>query len=290
MRAKFGVAGLGSMLAACGGEPSVTSPCTESGETLATVVTFATFAKELDAGMEGVDVDGLSSDGSDAAGCYQVDFTAPDGTPGIDNQVATLLPLVEGLVGKENIDALLGAAIANGQLIIMTALRGVDDLHDDACVDVAIGAGLGSPLLDGDGRYFPYQTFGWDESAAGVSTLYGGTIRNGILTIGPGDIDLPVRVLDANFTLRIHSTQVKMVVESVDDGRGLALSGFVGGGIVVEELAKVIESFNIGESVKGAVVPLLKGRADLAMDAEGDCRQISAALRFETTPSFALGE
>jgi hypothetical protein len=81
-----------------------------------------------------------------------------------------------------------------------------------------------------------------------------------------------------------------MRVTPVADGDGVSLSGFVGGGIVVEELAKVIESFNIGESVKGAVIPLLKTRADLAMDGTGECRQISAALRFETTPSFILGE
>ncbi|MBM4360448.1 MAG: hypothetical protein FJ096_20265 [Deltaproteobacteria bacterium] len=282
---------LAVMLGGCGGESVGEPPCTATGRTYASVVTFATFAEQRDDGsVEGVNVDGIVSDGTDEAGCFKADAVGSDGATGIDNQVATLLPLVKGLVGEENIDALLGAAIKNGQLIVMTAMRGVDDLVDDACVDVAFGAGLGSPLVDGDGNYFPFQTFAWDAEAARVSTLYRARIEGGVLRAGPGDVDLPVRVLDANFTLGIHSTGVAMKVTPTPDGRGATLSGFVGGGIVVEELAKVVASFNIGESVKGAVIPLLKTRADLGMDGTGECRQISAALRFETTPSFVLDE
>lgn len=285
-----GIALLGTLsLVACGGELEVDTSCTASGHGKSSVVTFATFAKMVEGdAVEGVDVDGIVSDGSDEAGCYKADFTSPDGVPGIDNQVATLLPLVEDLVGEDNIDALLGAAITNGQLIILVSLRGVDDLVNDSCVDVAFGAGLGAPLLDGDGNYLPYQTFGWDLDTARVSTLSRGRIENGVLIAGPGDVDLPVRVLDANFKLAIHQTRVRMNVQRDEADDGASLSGFVGGGIVVEELAKVIESFNIGEQVKGAVVPLLKTRADLAMDADGNCGQISAGLRFETTPAFVL--
>jgi hypothetical protein len=280
-------------LAACGGEQALTldDSCVASGTGQASVVTFATFAKQLDdQGVEGVDVDGIVSDGTDEAGCYKADFTSPEGVPGIDNQVATLLPLVEELVGEDNIDALLGAAITNGQLIILVTVRGVDDFVNDSCVDVAFGAGAGAPLLDGAGNYLPYQTFGWDLETAAVSTLHRGRIEDGVLLAGPGDVELPVRVLDANFKLGIHQTRVRMDLARDDDGGGASLTGFVGGGIVVEELAKVIESFNIGDQVKGAVVPLLKTRADLAMDADGNCRQISAALRFATTPAYVIGE
>ncbi|MBM4373680.1 MAG: hypothetical protein FJ095_01250 [Deltaproteobacteria bacterium] len=280
-------------VAACGGEQELPpeAPCVASGTGQASVVTFATFARKVEgAGVEGVDVDAIVSDGSDEAGCYKADFTSPEGIPGIDNQVSTLLPLVEELVGADNIDALLGAAITNGQLIILVTVRGVDDFVNDSCVDVAFGAGAGAPLLDGAGNYLPYQTFGWDLDTAAVSTLQRGRIEDGVLLAGPGDVELPVRVLDANFKLGIHQTRVRMNLARDDDGGGAELSGFVGGGIVVEELAKVIESFNIGEQVKGAVVPLLKTRADLAMDADGNCRQISAALRFATTPAYVIGE
>jgi len=276
------------ILAGCSGEP-VEPPCAATGRTVASVVTFATFGKQQeDTSVEGVDVDGRISDGDDAGGCYQADFTSPDGTPGIDNQVATLLPVVEGLVGKDNIDQLLGAAITNGQLILLMALRGVDDLENDACVDVAFGAGTGVPLQDGTGAYLPYQTFGWNDEDAPLTAIARGRIEDGVLRAGPGEVVLPVRVLDAAFNLAVHQTGVRMRVEPDPGGGGARLRGLVGGGIVIEELAEVIQSFNVGNSVKGAVVPLIKTRADLGLDADGNCTQISAALRFETTPAFVL--
>lgn len=290
MRAQRLVAVLPLLAFGCGGEPPVVT-CTSSGRTIASVVTFATFGKQHDdKSVEGLNVDGRISDGNDPEGCYQVDFVSPEGTPGIDNQVATLLPIVEGLVGKDNIDQLLGAAISNGQLILLMALRGVDDLENDACVDVTFGAGAGTPLQDGTGKYLPYQTFAWDAATAPITVVAGARIDGGVLTAGPGDVVLPVRVLDAAFNLGVHQTAIRMNVTPDDLGPGASLGGFVGGGIVVEELAQVIQSFNVGGSVKGAVVPLLKTRADLGVNAEGTCTQISAALHFETTPSFILGE
>ncbi len=278
------------LLLACGGEPTA-SVCAATGRTVASVVTFATFGKQHDdKTVEGLDIDGRVSDGSDPEGCYQVDSVSPEGTPGIDNAVATLLPLVEGVVGQDNIDELLGAAISNGQLILLITLRGVDDLENDSCVDVAFGAGMGTPLQDSSGHYLPYQTFAWDSVAAPITVVPGGRITNGVLTAGPGEVVLPVRVLDAAFNLGVHQTGIRMTVAPDANGPGAALSGLVAGGIVAEELAAVIQTFNVGNAIKGAIVPLLKTRADLGVNADGTCTQISAALRFKTTASFLLDE
>ncbi len=282
---------LGVLLVAGCAEQAKPFYCTASGETKASVVTFATFAKQLpDKTVEGLDIDGIVSDGTDEAGCYKKDFIGTDGTPGVDNQVATLLPIVEGAVGKGNIDAILGAAISNGQLIIMMAVRGVDDPHSDDCVDVAFGAGMGSPYLDGSGKYLSNQTFAWDLALDPVSVLRGGRIDGGVLTAGPGDIIIPVRILDAKFNLSLHSARVKMKLTADPLFGGATLSGLVGGGVEVEELGTIIKSLNIGQSVMGAVVPLLKSNADLAPRGDGTCHQISAALRFDTTAAFLMGE
>ncbi len=279
------------LIVGCSGKPA--DPyCTATGATKASVVTFATFAKQLpDKTVEGVDVDGIVSDGSDEAGCYKVDFTAPDGTKGIDNQIGVeLLPLVESQVGKGNIDAVLGAAIANGQLLIMMAVRGVDDPRDDACVDVAFGAGSGAPYLDAAGKYLSNQTFAWNLALDPVSVLYRGRIDGGVLTAGPGDVTIPVRILDAKFNLTLHSARVKMKLSQDPLVGGATLSGLVGGGVEVDELATTIKSLNIGQSVMGAVVPLLSANADLAPGPDGKCHQLSAALKFDTTASFIQGE
>ncbi len=280
-------------LGACGG----TTPepfCTATGATKASLVTHATFAKAVGDGpmhvVEGVNVDGVVSDGNDAAGCYKLDFVAPDGTVGIDNQIATLWPIVEQMVGKDNIDAVLNAAITNGQLLIVMSVRGVDDPVNDDCVDVAFGAGAGQPLLDTRGKVVANQTFGWNLDVDPVSVVAHGRIDGGVLTAGPGEIVIPVRILDAKFNLSLHSTRVKMKLTTDPLTGGATLAGYVGGGIAVDDLAAIIKSLNIGSSVMGAIVPLLASRADLAADADGTCHQLSAALKFETTAAFVQGE
>lgn len=282
-----GIAALVVPLYGCGGD-ATPAPCTASGDSKTSVVTFATFAKQLDSkAVEGLDIDGVVSDGSDEAGCYQVDFVAPDGTAGIDNQIASLLPLVEGLVGEGNIDVVLSTAIRSGQMLILMAVRGLDDPMNDACVDVAFGTGSGIPYLDTGGKYLPYQTFAWTR---GVSVLYRGRIDGGVLSAGPGNITIPVQMLDAKFNLSLHHTRIRMLLTADPRVGGATVAGLVAGGIEVTEIAAAIKDLNIGDSVKGAVVPLLASKADLGRRDDGLCHQISTALRFETTAAFVIGE
>jgi hypothetical protein len=273
---------------ACGGDDEPV-PCGESGGHLGAVITFATFARQLDdATAEGVDVDGVTTGETDAVGCFHPDFNAPDGRGGIDNQFATLLPLIEDLVGSENIDAILEGAIANGQLLLVLDIAGVDDPLNDSCVDVALGAGLGTPLLDTEGAYEAYQTFAFDDVKAPVSRLERGTIADGVLTIGPGDIVLPVQILDADFNLNLRSGRFHLAIERDPLGGGVRLSGFAGGGIAIADFSAIIASLNIGSDIMMSIVPLLAVVADLGPDASGACQEVSAALRFETTPAFVL--
>ncbi|MSP25702.1 MAG: hypothetical protein EXR75_11160 [Myxococcales bacterium] len=278
---------LASLLAGCGGEVRE-ALCTDSGATRGMAVTYASFARQLDdTTAEGLNLDGVTSDGSGALGCYKTDFVSPTGAVGIDNQLATLLPLVEEFVGTENIEALLGAAIKNGQLLIVMNVRGIDDVVNDACVDIAFGTGRGVPLLDANGEYEPAQTFSWNAPDDPVSVLRKGRIEHGVLRAGPGSLVLPVRVLDADFALELSEAHIEATL-TMDATGNLSLQGLAGGGIDVAELGAVVSGLNIGEDVKGAVVPLVKGRADLAMDADGYCHAISAALLLETTPAFVL--
>ncbi len=262
--------------------------CGTEGETKGAVVTDITFARTFEDGTaDGIDLDGRVSDAGDGDGCFKEDFVSPDGRPGIDNQLGTLLPLVEELVGSENIDALLDGAIANGQLLIMIALSNVDDPQNDDCVDVRVGAGLGTPFLDADGAYEPYQTFGFDEERAETSTLVAGRIAGGVLEAGPGRVNLPVQILDASFNLDMRFSRVRLEVQHDALGGGVALRGFIGGGILVDDFSQVVSGLNIGDDIVGAVVPLLRPLADLEIDPEeGICRRVSGAFQFESTPAF----
>lgn len=264
--------------------------CGTEGETKGAVVTDITFARTFDDGTaDGIDLDGRVSGEGDGEGCFKEDFVSPDGREGIDNQLGTLLPLVEELVGSENIDALLDGAIANGQLLIMLAVTNVDDPHHDDCVNVRVGAGLGTPFLDTNGEYEPYQTFGFDEERAETSTLIAGRIEDGVLEAGPGRVLLPVQILDASFNLDMRFSRVRLEVSHDALGGGVALSGLIGGGILVDDFSQVVSGLNIGDDIVGAVVPLLRPLADLEMDPEeGTCRRVSGAFKFESTPAFVF--
>jgi hypothetical protein len=268
--------------------PQSGSVCAQSGEIESAVVTRATFARQLDDDTaEGLNLDGYVTEEGDVAGCFKGDFVGPNGEPGIDNQLATLLPLIEGFVGTENIDALLEGAIANGQLLIMVSLTGVDDVWQDDCVDVRVGAGLGAPFLDTEGSYVPYQTFAFDDEKP-PSELLNGRIVDGVVVAGPGKLVLPVNILDARFDLDLRSAGVSLRITDDPIGGGLSLKGVVGGGILVDDFNGIITSLNIGDDVMGAVVPLVAGLADLGEDADGVCQRVSAALKFESTQAFLL--
>jgi len=265
----------------------VASACAETGETKGAVTTAISFARQVgDDSYDGLDLDGHVSVEGDVAGCFKGDFVGPNGELGIDNQFATLLPLVEEFVGEENIDALLEGAIANGQLLIMLALTGVDDPLNDDCVDFRLGAGLGTPFLDTTGSYEPYQTFGFDEETAPPSSLQRGRIEDGVFTAGPGHVVLPVRILDAAFNLDLQFSHARLKVVRDPIAGGITLEGLVSGGIHVDDFNDIVTSLNIGDDVIGAVVPIVAGLADLGMDEDGICKRVSAALKIQSTPAY----
>jgi hypothetical protein len=239
------------------------------------------FARADEANVsEGFDLDGRVSDRADLESCRKPDFTAPDGTPGIDNQIARLLPIIEMQTGGLRLDDVLQTAIDNGQLLIAFELLGVDDPMNDPCVTVRLRPVVGTPLLGTDGRVLPGQTF--DVAPEGeVSTIEGARIVDGVLEVGPASIALPVQVLDARFTLHVEKAHVRL--ERRPDG---SWRGLLGGGISVEEMIQIATGLNIPSSLMGAVMLVLRSNADLARDEAGDCQQISATLVVDGVPAF----
>jgi hypothetical protein len=260
-----------------------------TSRSVGSVVIGANFGREFGNGVaEGLDVDGTVSVDGDPDHCGKADFTSPDGRPGVDNQFATLLPLIEGIVGQENITQLLGAAIANGQLLIVLRLDGVDDLTNDDDVTVRLGAGLGAPYLDADRKYEPYQTFGFDAASAPVSVFEGGRIVDGVLTAGPADAVLPVRVLDANFNLAVKGSFLRFQVKPEPIYGGAALDGVLGGAIGVKDFEGIVSGLNIDPALIQTVPTIVGGAADIAPDEAGRCTRISATLTVQTETGFVV--
>ncbi len=270
-----------SLGASCAAEPS----CEVVAEPNVLLLRGITFARADEAGVsEGFDLDGRVSDRGDFDSCRKRDFTAPDGTPGIDNQVAELLPIIEMQTGGLRLDDVLQTAIDNGQLLIALELLGLDDPMNDDCVAVRMRPVVGTPLLGTDGRVLAGQTF--DISPEGeVSTVEGARLVDGVLEVGPAPVALPVQILDARFTLHVQDARIRL--ERQEDG---SWRGVLGGGISVDEMIQVANGLTIPSSLMGAVMLVLRTNADLARDAEGDCQQISATLVVEGVTSFLYEE
>lgn len=273
------LAGLG---VACGEAPDPAAPpCDSPGRRRAAVLSsFAFVRADAAAGsrVEGFDLDGRVSAAGEVAGCRQGDFVSPDGTRGIDNQVARLLPIVDAMTGGA-FDGLIQSSVNNGQLLVALTLDGLDDLRDDPCVTLTFHRVTGMPFVGGDMRIDPDQTF--DVDRAHPPTRVAARLRGGVVETDPFELPLPIAALDARFTLVLHGARVRLRL--APDG---GLAGVVGGGIVVETFGEEIQRYGIGAELQRIFLTTLRLMADLAPDAGGVCRQISAGLRVEARPAF----
>ncbi len=224
---------------------------------------------------EGFDLDGLIG-----MQCARRDYTDPDGTRGIDNALAGLLPVVEQqAVGGMRLDYLLEDSIAAGQILLGFELAGVDDPSDDGCVDVRFRRLSGEPLLGTDNLLLGGQTLYPDETAP-INVLGTASMHGGMLETAPADIVIPVSILDAAFTLNVRDGRVRIVRVSED-----RIEGVIAGGIDIEEILAVVATLNIPSDLMSTAEGLIRTNADLAL-VDGACSQLSAVLVFTAVPGF----
>lgn len=262
------------LLALTGCEPSTSGTCAADPEEV-WIVSELAFGR-----AEGRVAPGFDLDGQIGVQCGTRDFTAPDGTPGIDNALAELLPLVEAQVGGLRLDGLVQNSIATGQILLAFQLAGVDGHVDDGCVGLRMRRLTGSPLLGGtDNLLLPYQTLYPDETTA-INELGEARIAGGRIEPAPADISLPVSILDARFTLDVRDAHVRLTYVGED-----AIEGIVAGGIEVEQILAVVATLNIPDDLMAMAELLVRSYADLVPMGR-DCSQISAVLTFRAIPGF----
>ncbi len=229
----------------------------------------------------GFNVDGVVSDGSDEGSCYRKDFTDAEGNEGIDNQIAVFVPELEKLLG-DAVDGLVQGAINNGDLLILLNVSGIDDLRNDDCVDLEVQLGLGKPTLGTDGVIEAYQTFDLDPKGE-TSIAKGGKIENGVLTVGPFELAIPIAIFDVAFTIHVHDALFRLTVTAPD---GTLKGGMLGGGVVPQEIIDGVKEGAGVDKYVPALSLVLNGNTDLAADAEGTCQQISSAFAISAVEAF----
>jgi len=294
----LGVAGM-ALAVGCGDDstPATDSGVTPDGSTTDagptscdTVEPSKTFVVDvMDIGREdpagvapGFDLDMRTSDDTDPMGCYQPDFTSPDGTAGIDNQFAVLAPVIEN-TGSIDLATSIGDSIAGGSILIMPVIENLDDNVNDPCVNLTLllGAvpGGGAPALNTAGTLEAGQTLdidpnSYDASGNPVIHIAGASVTDGHLQAGPVDITLSLPVSGSTLSLNIRRAQLAFDISA--DGATLS-NGLLGGELVIEELITAIVAFSSSlpvDTVRGA----LQSSADLSPNDAGDCDSISIAL------------
>jgi hypothetical protein len=263
-----------SMVLGC--EPGTSGACSPDPEEV-WIVSELSFGRAEGRVAPGFDLDGIVG-----MQCGARDFTAPDGTPGIDNALAELLPLVEAQVGGLRLDSLVQNSIASGQILLAIQLAGVDDRTNDGCVGVRMRRLTGSPLLDAENRLLPFQTLYPDETTV-INELGETRVTAGRIEPMPADLSLPVSILDARFTLDVRDAHLRLTYVGND-----AIEGIVAGGIEVEQILAVVVTLNIPDDLMAMAELLIRSYADLVPMGR-DCGQISAVLTFRAIPGF-IGE
>lgn len=270
-----------AILVGCGPDDPIPRVCA-TGDVHGAILTQLGFTRVADGVAPGFNLDGMVSDGTDYVSCGQVDFTAPDGTTGVDNQLAKLVPDVENLVGGNAVDGLLQAAIDDGQLVILMELNGADDLVEDDCVDVSVQVGeKRRPSLGTDGAIESFQTFTPDP-AAELSRTNTGQIHGGVLDAGPFQIAIPLAIFDVAFTIHVQDAHIRATID--EDGK---MKGYLAGGVFPDE---IVDGVKEGDGLED-IIPLLQlalnANTDLGYsDESGKCEQLSATLAMSAVPAF----
>jgi hypothetical protein len=233
----------------------------------------------------GFDLDGVVSEDGDESTCGHGDYTAPDGTPGIDNQLATIVPLFE-LVGLTAAEGLLQSIIEEGGLLMMIQLDGVDDPVNDDKVSLLFRTGFGSPLLGTDGKVLAGQTFTL-HSESPDSLAEDASITDGVLHAGPFTARIPLLVFGMKYELTLHNTRIRATM--TEDG-GM-VDGLLGGSVAIDELYAIGETAAKDDpSVLTGIQAVVSGAGDMARDEDGQCQEISGTFAISAVSAFFFPE
>ncbi|MFO0724264.1 MAG: hypothetical protein U1E65_10805 [Myxococcota bacterium] len=231
--------------------------------------------------MEGIsigfDLDGKTSTDLDDTTCRKPDFVDPDGKPGIDNQLARLLPLID-VAGQGAIDALLQGAINEGKVILVMEL-------DPGTGSWKVLRGKDTPLLGADGRVLAGQTLALDSNADLGSTTSVHMRDDTHVDIDPMALDLPVIVFGELYELKLADARSRLTWN--EDG---SLDGVLGGSVPVEQILTMVRTAQgmSGVDYLGLFGGSIRETADLGPDGTGDCDAISMAATFHAVPAFTF--
>jgi len=234
----------------------------------------------------GFNLDGIVSDGTDAEGCEQIDFTSPGGTPGIDNQLATLAPTLESALGLD-LETTIEEALADATILILMEITDMDNTAD---TDVGLNLYIGNLTADDTcttgciaaGKTFDIDNDSVDGSGnAIVSVNAAATPTSGGAAVGGGPVDLMLSIpFDETTTIDLNIRQGQVTFDVTNSTEGTLSNGLIGGSLNIEELITTVMAVAGDEVPADLVRTTLESVADLEPDGEGICQNLSVAITF----------
>ena len=242
------------------------------------VVSEVGFHGELEPGVVYVfNLDGRVSDTSDEETCGKTDFTSSVGEPGVDNQLAAIWPIVDGLVGDQ-VTSLLQQAISDGRFLLMMELTGLDDPQNDDEVVFKVMRGSLVPQYNADGIIVPAQTYTIDHSFP-KSIVTDAKVVDGVLEAGPIEFEVPIFIFDAAFGMKFNDGRLR--IELQEDG---TFSGVMAGAVNIDSfLGEILQTAAAQEAE--LVLPIFQSYADMEK-VDGECKSFSAAFTFKSVSGF----
>lgn len=275
-----------ALLAACAPEPAPEAPdvasCAAGPEVVGLFSTIS-FSLQTDPFVsEGFDLDGEVTDAGSGGGCGIPDDTAPDGTPGVDNAFARLIPALAA-TPLGGVDAVLGDIVQQGELLLLPRFRGLDAFDADACAQLDIVRGEGVPEVAYDGAVLANQTFdvrtSVEPSVLGEVEVVDGVVEGAGFELGFDVAYLGVEVRfglkDARLRLNLH-----------EDG---TFDGLLAAGVDIADVLDLSSVPNLDPIVLEIVSGLLGQVADLKGE-DGTCSRVSTTFVVEGVPAFLFEE
>ena len=266
---------LAGALIACSPEAEVDRP------SHSVVFSQLTFARAEEGVSVGFDLDGEVTANGDPSGCGRADFTSPDGSLGVDNATARLLPFLDSTEAVA-LEPIIQQEINNGGVLLILELIGLEDPTEDATVDLQLRHGIGEPLVGTDNFLMPGQTLEEDTARVGARAL-DVAWQDGVLEASGFEVVVPVEVFD--FSADFHVQESRIRLQRDDDG---VWTGLFAGQVDWQGLMDVVQNSGIDDTLTDALPPLLDSISDLP-DANGDCTLLSATLEFVATDVFVFG-
>jgi hypothetical protein len=234
----------------------------------------------------GVNLDGNDGTGEAAAGtCKHENFVSPDGKlKGVDNQMYRVFGCVPGYRGKKGyMNQTHNARRADGNVVTLIQISGIDDPKNDDHVEIGIFYGLDKPMRSTSGAFIPNYSFRLtdDPNYARFNQRWAARIVDGYIVTSPiktwhfnngqgGNISLA----DAQFRLEITPDgNLKGVVGGYIDWHGITASSSYNEKLFTLSCPGMYQSF--------------KRNADGMRDpVTGECNGVSMAYELDAVPAF----